>query len=188
MSELNGTSDPRPRPKYGELAPEGWTWTPPPDVQRLDTARPLPAARAPVPEPETGYGYDPENPFATEHRVAPWNRSATLSLIVIGFIGMMISVEWFAALPDQLQIFYTTQGLGTYHPAASVAGIIMSAEITQAAIWVASTIGATLLLSHKRSSFYVPLLAGVIAGVLLFVFTSAVLATDSTLINYYSTL
>jgi hypothetical protein len=188
MSEKNGAPDPRPRPKYGELAPEGWTWKPPADADRLDTARPLQPAQAPA-EPSPAFDDTPDRAYSTgDHRIPAWNQSATLLLIVIGFVGMTISIQWMGSLPQQLQIFYTTQGLGTYHPAASVPGIILSAQITQAAIWGASTVLSVILLSRRRSSFYVPLLAGVIAAIALFIFMSAALATDSTLINYYSTL
>ena len=188
MSDHNGTPEPRPRPKYGELAPEGWTWTPPSDVERLDTARPLRPALPPV---EPGAAFDADSSIAYAggaHRVAPWNRSATLLLIAIGFMGMLISVEWLGAFPQQIQIFYTTQGLGTYHPAPSVAGILLAGQITQAGIWVISTVLSAILLAHKRSSVYVPVLAGILAAIMLFVFMSAALATDSTLINYYSSL
>jgi hypothetical protein len=44
MADEEPQPDERPRPKYGELAPPGWVWTPPDDVDRLDTARPLPSA------------------------------------------------------------------------------------------------------------------------------------------------
>lgn len=39
MSDQEHDADPRPKPKYGELAPEGWTWSPPEDQSRLDTSR-----------------------------------------------------------------------------------------------------------------------------------------------------
>ncbi|PIJ11573.1 hypothetical protein BMH32_07125, partial [Leucobacter sp. OLJS4] len=31
-------ADPRPRPAYGEYAPEGWSWTPPQEASAADPA------------------------------------------------------------------------------------------------------------------------------------------------------
>ncbi|MGJ4844164.1 DUF6264 family protein [Leifsonia sp. Le1] len=40
MADDEQRPDERPRPKYGELAPEGWVWHPPADANRLDTTHP----------------------------------------------------------------------------------------------------------------------------------------------------
>jgi hypothetical protein len=40
MADEEQKPDQRPRPKYGELAPEGWVWHPPADANRLDTSHP----------------------------------------------------------------------------------------------------------------------------------------------------
>lgn len=41
MADEEQKPDERPRPKYGELAPEGWVWHPPADANRLDTSHPI---------------------------------------------------------------------------------------------------------------------------------------------------
>lgn len=41
MADDEKKPDERPRPKYGELAPEGWVWHPPADANRLDTSHPV---------------------------------------------------------------------------------------------------------------------------------------------------
>ena len=57
------SADPRPRPAYGEYAPEGWSWTPPqepgsaePPAQAEPVRQSGPAAAAPVPAPAAANG------------------------------------------------------------------------------------------------------------------------------------
>jgi hypothetical protein len=210
--------DERPRPKFGELAPEGWQWRPPADADRLDTTRPAPAeppATIPAPQPQQRSpqqhapqqhapqlpGQQQSHPYAAHHggdgsgdtappqlrRAAPrWNLGWTIGLLILGFLGMSYSIGTLNALPSAIQLLHVNQGLGDYTPAASVSAILTAGSITMGVIWVASATITTLLLVRRRLSFYVPLIAGVVAFIALIVFFSIVLTTDPALLNYYS--
>lgn len=218
MSDEQHEDDPRPKPRYGELAPEGWSWSPPDDQERLDTSR---GARPDDPEQEPGDadprvdsgpgapGWSPPGPYGqgrapggphagTAHYAAGsvpagatghapyWNRPLTFVLVLVGLFGALVTISTLSALPQSIQVLYTSQHLGTYHPAADLPTIILAGQIVQGLLWVASMIISTLLMSRQRISFYVPLVAGVLAMIALFVFLGAVVAGDPTLLNAYS--
>ncbi|WP_022886708.1 DUF6264 family protein [Glaciibacter superstes] len=171
--------DTRPRPKYGELAPEGWTWKPPKD-----------AAPPQVPTPSTPPPAPRQSPAGTAKRqpgsVPSWDRPLTLGLLVFGLFGAFFAVSLLGAVPDAVQVLYTQQDLGDYTPHPSVSGLITAGGITQTVIWLVTAAVSILLLVRGKRAFYVPLLGGVISFVVIFVFLTIVLATDPTLIDFYS--
>ena len=116
MSDQDSKPDPRPRPKYGELAPEGWKWVPPKDVSRLDTARPLEVAAAPA-EAHATNRVDDEALLLIQaggrNPVPYWNRPFTVTLLMVGLLGMLYSVGTLIELPQSIQAYYAMQGLGT---------------------------------------------------------------------------
>lgn len=179
----------RPRPRYGELAPDGWTWQPPqPSGERIKNT-----AGAPTPPPpQSATPQIPgQAPWMGPVRPAPsrapsWDLAVTVILIVVGLLGTFLAISILAALPQAVQVLYTQEGLGTYTPAPSVAGIITAGSITEAAVWLASTVVAILLITRGKRAFYVPLIGGVVAFVVIFVFMTIVLATDPTLFDYFS--
>ena len=81
---------------------------------------------------------------------------------------------------------HANENLGDYVPAPSVAGILTVGSITMGVIWVISAGITAWLLVLRKLSFYVPLIAGIIAFIALFVFLSIVISTDPALLNFYS--
>ncbi|MFJ3491759.1 DUF6264 family protein [Leifsonia aquatica] len=202
MADEDPKPDERPRPQYGELAPPGWVWTPPEDVDRLDTARPNPtvddeatqpsapeSARAPYRQaPPTTSPYPGAAPGAAPGRApAPrWNLTLTILLIAFGFFGMSYSVAILQAFPTSMQLLHSSQGLGDFTPAAAVGTLIMVGTVTMTGLWALSTGLAVWQLVRRRMAFWIPLTAGVVALVVLFVFLAIILSTDPTLIDFYS--
>ncbi|HEY8281623.1 MAG TPA: DUF6264 family protein [Leifsonia sp.] len=184
--------DERPRPKYGELAPEGWVWRPPADAGRLDTSRPAPQAHPGEPAYGEPGGPDARHahpgpaappPFRTE---APrWNAAVTIALIVFGFVGMTNSIGVLNAFPAAIQTMHVTDNLGDYTAAPPVAPLLAAGSVIQAVIWAVSAGLAIWQLTRKRFSFYIPLVAGVIAFIALLVVFSLVLMTDTALVDFY---
>lgn len=119
-------------------------------------------------------------------RAPSWDLAVTVILIVVGLLGTFLAISILAALPQAVQVLYTQEGLGAYTPAPSVAGIIVAGSITEAAVWLASTVVAILLMARGKRAFYVPLIGGVVAFVVIFVFMTIVLTTDPTLFDYFS--
>ncbi|WP_348788248.1 DUF6264 family protein [Leifsonia sp. NPDC080035] len=181
----DGQGDERPRPQFGELAPPGWSWHPPQDADRLDTARHSPAASEPEPvAPPPPY----DRPVPPQLRAAGprWNLTFTILLLVGGFFGMTYSIGTLQALPAAMELLHSTQHLVPFTADPSVGSLITGGSIAMAAIWAVS-LGVTIwLLVQKRLSFYVPLIAGVVALITLFVIVGIVLATDPVLLDFYS--
>jgi hypothetical protein len=176
----------RPRPRYGELAPEGWSWTPPQtDAERAAAAAPPPAPQTPV-GGTLWIGGAAGAPASGARTAAPaWDRTVTIVLLVVGIIGTFFTVGILAALPDAVQMLYTQEDLGTYTAPPSVAGLVVAGGITEAATWLAAAIVSVLLLVRRKRAFYVPLIGAVVSFVVLFIFMSVVLTTDPTLLNYF---
>jgi hypothetical protein len=179
-------ADPRPQPRYGELAPEGWTWTPPQD----DTVHSASAVVTPAAAVQTRGSAESSvsaSPAPPARPTAPgWDRPLTISLLVFGLLGAYFTISMLATLTESLQMIYTQADLGTYTPAESVATIVTAGTIGQAVLWLATAAVSVLLLLRRRRAFYVPLIGGVVAFVLLVGAMTAVLAGDATLLDYFS--
>lgn len=173
--------DNRPKPQYGELAPEGWSWTPPKDDAGIPAvpAAPGSASSAPLVAPAA-------DSALRASRAPGWDRPVTLSLLIFGLLATFFAISVLGALPDALQMLYTQQDLGTYTPDAAVAGLIMAGRIVQAGLWLATAVVSILLMTRGRRAFYVPLIGGVLSVIAIFVFISAVLTTDPTLLDSVS--
>ncbi|MEO6825919.1 MAG: DUF6264 family protein [Microbacteriaceae bacterium] len=184
--------DSRPRPQYGELAPEGWKWVPPSDAPNPDGVHPgdnAPAvhkthvSRASHP-PQTLRQQRP-GVGAAGRTPPPWDRLVTLLLLVLGVLGLVVGFGILAALPESIQLLYTQNNLGEYTPAASVSGIITIGQVCLALILVGAAAWSILRLRAKRVAFVIPLAAGVLAAVVLFGLLAIVLYQDTTLLNFY---
>lgn len=181
----------RPRPRYGEMAPEGWSWKPPQADERpggagngAATPPPPPSAPAAAPTGQAPWLAMPAQPKTS--RAPGWDLAVTVSLIVVGLLGTFLAISILAATPQAVQQLYTQEGLGAYTPAASVPGVITAGSITLAGVWLASTIVAILLMTRGRRAFYVPLIGGVVSFVTIFAFMIVILTTDPTLFDYFS--
>jgi uncharacterized integral membrane protein len=85
-----------------------------------------------------------------------------------------------------MQLLHSTHGLGDYTPAPVVGTLVLVGSILMGVIWVISAVLAALLLVKRRLAFWVPLVAGIVAMVVLLIFAGAVLATDPVLLGFYS--
>jgi hypothetical protein len=183
----------RPRPRYGEMAPDGWSWKPPqPDELpggAGNSAAPPPPPPGPPASPAQPTGQAPWTTMPaqpTTSRAPGWDLAVTVSLIVVGLLGTFLAILVLAATPQAVQQLYTQEGLGAYTPAASVPGVVTAGSITLAGVWLASTIVAILLMTRGKRAFYVPLIGGVVSFVTIFAFMIVILTTDPTLFDYFS--
>ncbi|GAA3873212.1 hypothetical protein GCM10022381_15250 [Leifsonia kafniensis] len=195
-------ADHRPRPKYGELAPEGWTWSPPPGANPHSTVVPD-GAQQPVNSAassstsslnsarQSRQAPAPQPPYlgaaaTKKHGSTPaWDRPVTLGLLVLGLLGLFSALAILGSVPDAIQMLYTQENLGTYSPAAGVDSLILAGKLTQGAIWVVTAALSVFVMSRRRRAFYLPLIGGVVSIIAIFVFLSVILATDSTLLDFY---
>lgn len=169
--------DNRPKPKYGELAPEGWSWTPPQGDTGIPAIPLAPGATSGVPTAPTA------DAAPGPARARAWDRPVTLALLVFGLLATFFTVSVLGTLPQALQMLYTQQDLGTYTPDVAVVPLITAGRFVEGGIWIATAVVSILRLRKGRRAFYVPLIGGVVSVIALFVFISAVLATDPTLLD-----
>lgn len=99
---------------------------------------------------------------------------------------MSYSVAILQAFPTSMQLLHSSQGLGDFTPAAAVGTLITVGTVTMTGLWALSTGLAVWQLVRRRMAFWIPLTAGVVALVVLFVFLAIILSTDPTLIDFYS--
>ena len=188
MADEENQPDERPRPKYGELAPPGWRWQPPQDADRLDTARPAPAAEEPAQTAAPGQQLPHPLPSAAPQQRAGaprWNLTLTVLLLVVGLFGFVLSLETLQELPAAMQLMHQTQNLGDYQPAEAVGPLLTAGSIVLGGLWAVSSGLSVWLLVRKRWAFFVPLTAGFLAIIVLFVIAGAVFATDPVLLDFY---
>jgi hypothetical protein len=191
--------DPRPRPQYGELAPEGWTWQPPQEEARVEPApAPIVGAGAGVPpradQPavpaasiHSGQPYQQGQPSQPAKRTAPrWDRPLTIGLLAFGLLATLYGAISLGALPDAMQMIYTQQALGTYTPAASIGPLTSVGAIAVVFVWLATTAVSIGLLLRRRRAFYVPIIGGAVSTVALFAFILTAMLGDPTLIDFLS--
>jgi hypothetical protein len=187
--------DPRPRPQYGELAPEGWAWQPPEDKDRVDadpTPDPAPAvadgvgsgAGAPPPADPT---IAPAAPPGQSKRPVPgWDRPLTIGLLTFGLLATLYGAFSLGALPDAMQMIYTQQGIGTYTPTAAIGPITSIGAIALVFIWLVATTVSVRLLLRRRRAFYIPVIGGALSTVTMFAFMLVAMLSDPTLIEFLS--
>ena len=180
--------DERPRPRYGEYAPEGWTWTPPADGHVPAPATPVaPAAPA---APPRGFLSD-ASLSAASGRLArpdrPADRVVTILLLVIGVLGAWLSVGVLQALPQSMQLLHTQEGIEAYTPGPEIPGLILAGSIVQVVLWVVTAIGSIALIRARRPSFWLPLVGGGVAAIALFVFILVAITGDPVLLDHMTT-
>ncbi|MFB9310658.1 hypothetical protein BJY17_003521 [Agromyces hippuratus] len=171
--------DERPRPQYGEYAPEGWTWTPPVDERAA-------ASDAAIAEPAAAVTPAQAAPSGAAAAGAhPIDRMWTIALLVIGVFG---------ALYNSLSLFQLpTTALESAKLSASMLGIDGPADFTpgpavpvyifvgialQLLLWVGALLWSRARMRTGRLAWWVPLLAGVAAFIVVVVVGMLVFASD----------
>ncbi|MEI5583185.1 MULTISPECIES: DUF6264 family protein [unclassified Agromyces] len=175
--------DERPRPRYGEYAPEGWSWQPPAEPR----ADPAPAAPAPsygANAPGTAPQAAP--PPAPAGGVRRGDAIATIILLVVGLFGAAYNALLLTMLPSVATETFrqTAEVLGTELPARDfVAGpqvptLILVGTIVQLALWVIALAWSVRRLRARRLAFWVPLVMGAVAFVVLYALMAQILLSD----------
>jgi hypothetical protein len=175
--------DERPRPQYGEYAPEGWSWQPPADEPATAEATPAPA---PAAAQQAASARDAAAPTdAAERKPAPrWDRIITIALLVLGAFGAWDSARSMQQLGQQIQTTYTMLGIGDFTPpewlpTLSVAGIILQLSL------YAAVLGLTILrMRRRRIAFWIPLTGGAVSVAITVVIMAIVVFSDPTYLGF----
>jgi hypothetical protein len=195
-------TDERPKPKYGELAPEGWVWQPPkpaePDTPN-DGAGPTganPASGAPsapvrssVTVPVRPADPDTSTRDAVSERPAlPGDLTVTVLLLVV---GVLITASWVPFLLDLaggIQLYLTQQELGTYTAGDIARPVGVTGAVLQVALLAVAVFLSVRRIRARRRAFFIPLIAGAIGFVVTFTCTIIALASDATLMSSLTTM
>lgn len=175
--------DERPRPQYGEYAPEGWSWQPPADERTSD---PAPQMATPAPPPVAA--------SADSRRDRPADRIVTILLLVIGVFGAWTAIGSLqslpAVLPEALRQASEILGSGgeafDYTPAPGVAGLILAGQIIQFVLLALVVWWSIARMRARRLAFWVPLVGGVLSVIALYAIMSAIIVSDPALVERLS--
>ncbi len=172
-------TDERPKPKYGELAPEGWVWKPPQPTTPDAHQTPSPAS-APVVSPTA-------RAEAPDSSTKPRNTTdlvITSILLVIGLITTANSVSSLLELPAIIQQVLDIQGLDVTYTATAAAnllgtiGAVVLALIYAAAVWLSVT-----ALRARRRAFPIPIACAVLSFMAMFFVLMLAFFADGGLMN-----
>lgn len=187
-------ADERPRPRYGEYAPEGWTWTPPADPYSGDSAQASDAGAAAAAGSATaggpGGGANPSSPQSGTG-ARPADRSWTIALLVFGVMGAVYNMLTVVAMPSSVleSMKISAAMLGTaapteFTPGPAVPVAVAIGVIAQLVLWVGALLWSRARMRAGASSWWIPLVAGVVAFVVVMVVGLVVLFSDPALVEF----
>jgi uncharacterized membrane protein len=162
-------SEQRERPQYGEyasvdeqVAAGGYKVEPEPVAPVAPLAPPLATTRV-VGAPPTQ---------------RPWDLALTVALLVFGAYSVVSSIPGlldFAATVNQI---YALSGYGDYTETDLANGIGIGILVSQSVLFVATVAVTMMRLRARKVAFFVPLIGGVIAAVVIFVLMLIVIISD----------
>lgn len=161
-------TDDRPRPQYGEYAPEGWV------------SPNLPAPTPPAPEPEVA----PVVAVAPRRRL--WDLVLTFALLGLGLYFVLSGYVVYGQLPAVFDQVFAQVGISefTSDELARTIGIVIN--VVQTVIWVFVAGMAGMSLRRGRIAFWWPLAGGVLANFIVVILVGVVIASDPAYAEYVS--
>jgi hypothetical protein len=158
-----GTDPIRTTPQYGEMAPPGYVSpVPPPPVEVA---------------PPTYYSAPP-----VTRKSHPADVAVTSVLLAFGLIGMLIGVGTTLNLHQSLASAAAKYG-ATYTDPANLGALAAFIAISHVVLYLAA-VGISLpLLITRRVAFWVPLVAGAVAAIILWGSLIALIVSDHALMN-----
>jgi hypothetical protein len=176
-------------PQYGEYAPVA-----PPNPYgvpgyptgaastQTTPATPAYGATNPYGVPASGtqtYGAPAYAPIGGQRKT--WDLVLTIVLLVIGAIGALIGATAGLGLNDAIQQQYDAKNLGMYDGNNGAA--IAALAISHLVLYVLAVGFSILSLVKKRTTFWIPLVAGVVAAIVFWGVLISLIVGDSTLMN-----
>ncbi|MBT2498842.1 hypothetical protein J7E25_07015 [Agromyces sp. ISL-38] len=170
--------DERPRPQYGEYAPEGWSWQPPADQRTSD-----PAPQMATPPPPVAASARPDRPA---------DRIVTILLLVLGAFGAAYNSFSVIAMPSSAlesarmsaAMFGSDAVPTTFTPGPAVPAAIAIGVAAQLVLWVCALLWSRARLRAGALSWWIPLVAGVVAFVVVMIVALIVFTSDPALLEF----
>jgi len=179
----------RPRPQFGEYAPEGWTWKPPPGEHTSD-----PAPQMTTPPAPKSPGAFAAASARDDRPDRPADRIVTILLLIIGVLGAWSAIGSLQSLPTLLPeaLRQTSEMLGNggapfdYTPGPEVPGLILAGQIIQVVLWVLTAWWSIVRMRARRLAFWVPLVGGALSFIALYAIMFAIILNDPALVERLS--
>ena len=169
---------PRPEvPQYGEYAAERNPYA----VPGIPAASAAPAAAPTYGAPV--YGAPAYAPAPRQRKT--WDLVLTIVLLAVGAIGAFIGATSGLGLNQAIQQQYDAHGLGTYSGNNGTAVAVLA--ISHLVLYVVAVGLSILSLAKKRTTFWIPLVIGVVAAIVFWSVLIGVIVGDSTLMNALTT-
>ncbi|RWZ49646.1 hypothetical protein ELQ90_12890 [Labedella phragmitis] len=178
----------RPRPQFGELAtpeeqraaiavPDAVTSSEPVPVEadrpasRLAPSRSVPSApKAPRP--------------AGDAARAPVDRFISWGLLGLGLFSILQSTVALFDLPAAINAFFAPEDLDAYGPVGAGRVLGLVALVVYIALWVLALVLVQRRVGRGRSSWWIPLVAGVVANVVVLVCVGSAMMIDPAIAAY----
>ncbi|MDQ1583415.1 MAG: hypothetical protein QOF36_1469 [Microbacteriaceae bacterium] len=176
-------SEPRQRPQYGEYATpeEQRSRIQVPPEQAHKEPVPVPATREP--QPGARFGASPATDASrTPLRTA--DRVATIALLAFGLFNVGTTVPGMLNLSLTLNAAFQQAGIGSYTPTPIANEIGIGIVVLYVAGWLMTAILSALSLRKGRITFWIPLVAGVIIGLVTVVCFIVLLLGDPAFTQY----
>ena len=162
-------SEQRERPQYGEYAS--------PDEQV--------AAGGYAVEPEPLVAPAPLAPPVASTRVAgvppatrPWDLALTVAFLAFGAYSVVSSIPGLLDFGTTINQIYALSGYGDYTELALAVGIGLGILVSQSVLFVITVVITALRLRAHKIAFFVPVIGGVVAGVVIFVLMLVAIVSD----------
>jgi hypothetical protein len=169
---IQSRPDPRPEPRWGQYA----------DVVPVVPA--VPAAAPAVPVPSTDSPTSAPGAATAAVRAPASDALLTTLLLAIGVFDVVRQFGSFAAFAELMTTVYRDMGIGEFTSTslANTVGLVMN--VARIALIVAATVWSARRVTQGKRAFWVPLAAGGVAVVLIFVAVLVVMLVDPAMSAY----
>lgn len=180
MSDDRPEPGERPKPQYGEYAPEGWVS--PAAGQEADAAAITHHAAPASPPPPSPKPASPKPVERAERRT--WDVVLTVGLLGLGLYTVGSGYAAYSNLGVVMDQVFRQMGVGEFTAidlAATIGVVIM---VSHTILWIAGALLAARALRRNKLAFFWPLGAGVIAMIILFVLLAVIMFADPAFTAY----
>jgi len=163
-------SEQRERPQYGEYA----------SVDEQVAA----GGYAVEPEPVAPVAQPLAPPLATT-RIAgappaqrPWDLALTVAFLVFGAYSVVSSIPGLLDFGTTINQIYALSGYGDYTEIALADGIGIGILVSQSVLFIVTVVITALRLRARKLAFFVPLIGGAVAGIVIFALMLVAITSD----------
>jgi drug/metabolite transporter (DMT)-like permease len=160
-------TDERPRPQYGEYAPEGWV-------------SPVPA------QPEPSIHGAPPVPAPVDRPPAPrrWDRVLTVGLLAFGLYWVVSGYFSFSDLSAIINQVFDQYGIGEFTSTAAASSAGTALMVVQSVFWAGAVLVAVSRLRANKLAFFWPLVFGAVSMIVCGVIVGVVMTSDPAFTAY----